>query len=95
MKNRRQTRVQQADESPFIEAEIAKEGVKVSFKNQTRVHLEYYQIDLEVLFSQDPYEEKLNSSLTKVLPFLVETHKPSYSPDFESETIPICEHLSI
>ena len=92
-KQKTKTRVQQADESPFVEAEIVEEGVKVSFKNQKQMHLEYYQIDLEVLFSQDPYEEKLNSSLTKVLPFLVETHKLSYSPDFQSQTIPIPEHL--
>jgi hypothetical protein len=87
------TRVQQADESPFVEAEIVEDGVKISFKNQKRMHLEFYQIDLEVLFSQDPYEEKLNSSLTKVLPFLTETHKLTHSPDFQSKTIAIPENL--
>jgi hypothetical protein len=87
------TRAQQADESPFVEAEIVDDGVKVSFKNQKRIHLEFYQIDLEVLFSQDPFEEKLNSSLTKVLPFLIETHKLTNSPDFQSKTISIPTNL--
>jgi hypothetical protein len=87
------TRAQQADESPFLESEIIGDGVKISFKNQKRVHLEYYQIDLEVLFSQDPFEEKLNSSLTKVLPFLTEIHKLTHSPDFQSQTIPIPTNL--
>ena len=87
------TRAQQADESPFVEAEIVEDSVKVSFKNQSRVHFEFYQIDLEVLFSQDPYEDKLNSSLTNVLPFLTETHKLTRSSDFRSESIAIPTNL--
>ena len=90
---KKKTRVQQADESPFVEGEIVEGNVKISYKNQNRVHLEFYQIDLEVLFSQDPYEDKLNSSLTKVLPFLTETHKLSNSPDFQSTTIAIPKNL--
>ena len=90
---KKKTRVQQADESPFVNGEIVEDGVKISYKNQKRVHLEFYQIDLEVLFSQDPYEEKLNSSLTKVLPFLTETEKLTSTPDFQSKTIPIPTNL--
>ena len=90
---KKKTRVQQADESPFVEGEIVEDGVKISYKNQSRIYLEFYQIDLEVLFSQDPYEDKLNSSLTKVLPFLTETHKLSNTPDFQSSTIAIPKNL--
>lgn len=88
------TRAQQAEEAPFVEAEVDGAAIKVSFKNQARVHLEYYPIDLEVLFSQDPFEDSLDSSLTSVLPFLVESHALERSADFQSKALSIPSSLT-
>ena len=75
--------VANADKSPYLSAEIVKDQAKVSFRNQKKLHLEFYRIDLEVLFTQDPFETKLNSSLTNVLPFLRESHSVESKSDFQ------------
>ena len=87
------TRAQRADESPFLEAKLVDGAVRVNFKNQDRVHVEFYRIDLEVLFSKEPFRDALGSSLTNVLPFLTETHELARSADFSSETLAIPANL--
>lgn len=72
-----------ADLTPYLAAEMAGSRVKVSFRNQSKVHLEFYRIDLEVLFTQDPFESKLNSSLTNVIPFLSQSHSVTKQSDFQ------------
>ena len=82
-----------ADLTPYLSAEMVESVVKVSFRNQSRLHLEFYRIDLEVLFTQDPFESKLNSSLTNVLPFLSQTHSVEKKTDFQVSELPLPENL--
>ena len=80
---------QHADKSPYLAADMINGDIKVSFRNQKRVSIEFYQIDVEVLFTQDPFETTLNSSLTNVLPFLRETHALTLKSDFQVQSFKV------
>ena len=82
-----------ADLSPYLSAVIDKSNIKVSIRNQNKIYLEFYQIDIEVLFTQDPFETQLNSSLTNVLPFLSESHTVENKSDFQSINFEVPKNL--
>ena len=82
-----------ADLSPYLLSEISESTVKVSFRNQSSFQMEFYKVDIEVLFTQDPFETRLNSSLTNVLPFLKTNHKVEKKSEFQMKEFSIPKAL--
>ena len=84
-----QTTKEKAESTPHFTAEIKESKIQVQYRNQRELRVEFYKIDLEILFTQDPFEAKLDSSLTNVLPFLVQTTPVAHKNSLESVSIPI------
>jgi hypothetical protein len=80
---------------PFLEAEMKENKIQINYKNQSRVHVEFYLIDLEILFSEDPFEEKMDLWLAKVMPCKEMTCPFTYSQDLKTEDINIPEEYQM
>ena len=55
-------------ESSFLKAYIKDDSIVVKFKNQEKIYIEYYLTDLEILFSEDPFEDNTELWMAKVMP---------------------------
>jgi hypothetical protein len=84
---------EQAETTPHFSASIKEDKIQIQYRNQNELRFEFYKIDLEILFTQDPFETKLDSSLTNVIPFFVQNQRFDKKTSLEHCQVSIPENL--
>jgi hypothetical protein len=78
-------------EAPFLEASLRNHTISLKYKNQTKVWLELFVVDLEILFSEDPFEKKTRLWTTTVMPSKELTFNLQQSENLQTEELEIPE----
>jgi hypothetical protein len=89
----KKTSQEHAESTPHFSVSIKESKINIQYRNQGELRFEFYKIDLEILFTQDPFETKLDSSLTNVIPFLIETMKFEKKSTLEHSVFEIPKNL--
>lgn len=66
--NRDQKQTQLADTSPSFDFKVEDRKIKVSFQNLKTININYYLMDIELLFSKSPFVQQGNQQFSMVYP---------------------------
>ena len=61
--------VDKAKNTPHLKAEIAGSNIKCVCERLNSFTIKYYRVDLEILFSQNPFRESLDKNFSHIFPF--------------------------
>jgi hypothetical protein len=84
----------QAKKEEYISSELSGKGVKVTSKNITAFTIKFYKVDLEIMFSQDPFLSVDKNDYSYVTPNHIIDQKIEMNTEYSTEIVPIPEHLS-
>ena len=81
----------EADKSEYINAELSSESdkIKITHKNITEIEVAYYKIDLEIMFSKDPFVSLGVTDYSFVKANFVKVHHVTLSSDYSNLEIDI------
>lgn len=82
-----------AEEGEYLSAELENDKIKVTTKNIELISVSYYKIDLEIMFSQDPFISVGKNDYSFVKPTQVGSKVLSKSAEYETSFLDIPENL--
>ncbi len=82
--HRTEVQTAQASATPSFDLEIESKKVRLRYQNLTEVTVNYYQMDIELLFSRNPFVQGDSRQFANILPNFSETIKlPADKRSFE------------
>lgn len=81
----------EADKSEYINAELSSESdkIKITHKNISEIEIAYYKIDLEIMFSKDPFVSLGVTDYSFVKANFTKVHQVALSTDYANLEIEI------
>ncbi len=92
-KERKKDNKEKAKEAPEFSCKMEQASIKVQSKKISSLSVKYYKIDLEVLFSLDPFRGNKNFNYSHVLPFHQEQVALQNTADFKTYVHPLPETI--
>lgn len=89
--DRDQKNTQLADTAPAFDFAIEGQSMKVNYQNIDHVEVRYYQMDIELLFSRNPFVKRFDRQAAYIRPNVIETVK--LAKDQAGKTIPLPKSL--
>jgi hypothetical protein len=83
----------QAKKEEYVSSELQGKNLKITTKNINSVTVKFYKIDLEIMFSQDPFLSVDKNDYSYVTPNHITEKSIAASNDYSTENIPIPESL--
>ena len=83
----------QAKKEEYVASELQGKTIKITSKNIQSVSIKFYKVDLEIMFSQDPFLSVDKNDYSYVTPNHTEEKKLQMTTDFSTDSVPIPEHL--
>ena len=71
--DRTQTQTKEAAATPSFSFSVESKRVKIAYQNLKRVQVNYYQMDIELLFSRNPFVQGDSKQFANILPNKTET----------------------
>ena len=71
-KDKKKDNAEKAKKAPEFNTSIEESSIKISSKRINSFLIKYYKIDVEILFSKDPFQKVKSKNYSHVLPFLSE-----------------------
>ena len=89
--NREQTQARLAASEPSFEFQVEAKAVKLNYQNLGEVRVNYYLMDIELLFSRNPFVQQYSSQFSHIRPNL--TQRIELPGDQATLTFPLPEAL--
>ena len=86
--------IRQAKKEEYISSELQGKDIKVTLKNVNTFTVKFYKIDLEIMYSQDPFLSVDKNDYSYVTPNHVIDRQTALKTEYTIEIIPIPEELT-